>query len=71
MDDLRGLLSIRRMDRVPNARIRELCRVTKGVDEKMDEGALRCFAPLERKENEILLRGSMQGSVLVIPQLTT
>ena len=24
-DDLRGLLGIRRMDRIPNARIRELC----------------------------------------------
>ena len=25
MDNLRGLLGIRRMDRIPNARIRELC----------------------------------------------
>ena len=31
MDNLRGLLGIRRMNRVPNARIRELCGVTKGV----------------------------------------
>ena len=30
MDNLRGLLSIMRMDRAPNARIRELCRVKKG-----------------------------------------
>ena len=30
MDNLRGLLGIRRMDKVPNARIRELCGVTKG-----------------------------------------
>ena len=29
MDNLRGLLGIRRMDRVSNARIRELCGVTK------------------------------------------
>ena len=36
MDNLRGLLGIRRMDRVLNARIRELCRVTKGLDEKID-----------------------------------
>ena len=35
MDDLRGLLIIiRRMDKVPNARIRKLCGVTKGVEEK-------------------------------------
>ena len=35
MDNLRGLLGIRRMDRVPNARIRELCGVTKRVDERI------------------------------------
>ena len=31
MDNLRGLLGVRRMDRVLNAQIRELCRVTKGL----------------------------------------
>ena len=36
MDSLRGLLGIRRIDKVPNARIRELCGVTKGVDERID-----------------------------------
>ena len=41
MDNLRGLLGIRRMDRVPNARIRELCGVRKGLDERIDEGVLR------------------------------
>ena len=29
------------MDRVPNARIRELCRVKKGLNERTDEGFLR------------------------------
>ena len=29
MDDLRGLLGIRRMEKVPNERIKELCGVTK------------------------------------------
>ena len=38
--NLRGLLDIRKMDKVPNAQIRQLCGVTKGVDEKIDEGAL-------------------------------
>ena len=37
MDNLRDLLGIRRMDKVPNARKRQLCGVTKGVDEKIDE----------------------------------
>ena len=34
--------------RVPNARIRELCRVRKGVDERIDEGVLRWFDHVER-----------------------
>ena len=37
MDNLRGLLGIKRMDRVPNAQIRELCGVRKGLDERIDE----------------------------------
>ena len=41
MANLRGLLGIRRMDRVPNVRIRELCRVNKGLDERIDEGVVR------------------------------
>ena len=40
MDNLRGLFGIGRMDRFPNARIRELCGVRKGVDKKIDEGFL-------------------------------
>ena len=51
MDNLTGLLGIRRMDKVPNARIRELCRVTEGVDEKIDEGVLRWFGQVERMGN--------------------
>ena len=41
MDNLRGLLGIRRMDRVPDARIRELCGVMKGVEERVDEGVFQ------------------------------
>ena len=40
MDNLRALLGIRIMDKVPNAQIRELCGVTKGVDERIDEDIL-------------------------------
>ena len=43
IDDLRGLLDFRRMDRVPNTRIRELCGVRKGLNERIDEGVLRWF----------------------------
>ena len=52
MDSLRGLLGISRMDRVPNARIRELWGVTKGVDERIDEGVLWWFSHVERIEND-------------------
>ena len=52
MDSLRGLVGIRRMDRVPNAQRRKLCGVKKGVDERMDEGFLRRFGHVERMEND-------------------
>ena len=39
-DNLRRLLGIRKMDKVSNARIKQLCRVTKDVDEKIDKGVL-------------------------------
>ena len=48
MDNLRGLLGIRRMDRVLNACIRELWEVKKGLDERIDEGVLRWFGHVER-----------------------
>ena len=52
MDNLKGLLGIRRMDRVPNARIRELYRITKGVDDRIDEGVLQWFGHVERMERD-------------------
>ena len=45
LDNLRRLLGISRIYRVPNARIRELCGVKKGLDERIDEGVLRWFGP--------------------------
>ena len=45
------MLGIRKKDRVPNSRIRDLCEVKKGVDEKIDEGVLRWFGHAERIEN--------------------
>ena len=52
MDNLRGLLVIRRMDRIPNARISELRGVRKGLDERIDEGALRWFGHLGKMERD-------------------
>ena len=52
MDNLRELLGIRRMDRVPNARIRKLCGVKEGLDERIYESVLRWFAHVERMERD-------------------
>ena len=51
IDNLRDLLGIRRMDRVPNTWIRELCGVVNGVDEKID-GVLQWFGLVERIEKD-------------------
>ena len=51
MNNLRSLHGIRRMDRIPNARVRELCGMTKGVDQMIDEGVLRWFGHVDRLEN--------------------
>ena len=51
MDNLRGLLGVRRMDRVLNAQIRELCRKIRG-DGRIDEGVLWWFSRVERMEND-------------------
>ena len=40
------------MDKVPNARIRQLCRVTKDMDNWIDEGVLRRFGHVKRMGND-------------------
>ena len=52
MDKIRSLLGIRRMDRVPNARIRELCGMAKGMIERTEEDVLHWFSHAERMEND-------------------
>ena len=52
MDNLRGLLGIRRIDIIPNTQIRKLCRVKKGLDEIIDEGVLWWFGHVERMESD-------------------
>ena len=61
MDNLRGFLGIRKMDRAPNARIRELCGVTKEVGERIDEGVLRWFGRVERMLNDIIVKRVFVG----------
>ena len=45
------MLGIRRIDRFPNTRIRELSVVTNGVDKRIDEGVLWWSGHVERMEN--------------------
>ena len=52
MENLRCLLGIKRMGKVPNARIRQLCGVTKGVGEKIDESVIRWFGHVKRTETD-------------------
>ena len=56
MDNLRGLLGTRRMDMVPNARIKELCGVKKDLDERIDEGIIRRCGHVERMEEDWIAR---------------
>ena len=44
--------NLRRIDKVTNTRIRHMCGMSQGVDEKIDEGVLRWFRHVERIEND-------------------
>ena len=61
MDNLRGLRVIRRMDNVPNARIRQFCGTTKDVDEKIDDSVLRWFGHVNRIAKRVYV-GECPGS---------
>ena len=53
------------MDRVLNARIRELRGVAKGVDERIDKSVLRRFCHIERRENDRTAKRIYVGGVWV------
>ena len=52
MDKIRSLLCIRRMDRVLNAWIREMCGMEKGGDERIEEDIFHWFSHMERMEKD-------------------
>ena len=59
-----GLSCIRRMYGVPNARIRELWEVTKGVDERLYESFPRRFGHIERIGRERIAKRAYVGECM-------
>ena len=57
-------MGIRKMDTIPNARIRQLCGETKGVNEKIG-GDLRWFGHVERMENDRIAKRVYVGELTV------
>ena len=61
------MVSIRRINRVPNAWIRELCGMAKVVNERIEEDVLHWFSHMERMENERIAKrlyvGEFAGSI--------
>ena len=61
MNKLRGFLGINRIDKVSNERIRKLCGVTKGLNERIEEGVLQWFGHVERMENDRIAKRKCAG----------
>ena len=56
MDNLRGILGGKRIDKMRNEHIRELCGVKKGVTERVNEYILRWFGHMERMDVNRLVK---------------
>jgi hypothetical protein len=56
MDNLRGVLGVRKVDKMRNEYIRELCGIEKGVIERISECILRWFGHVERMEEYRLVK---------------
>ena len=61
MDNLRGVLGVRRIDKMRNEVIRELCGVEKGVKERISESILRWFGHMERMDENRLVKRMYKG----------
>src|SRR5678815_4819944 len=60
-DSLRGILGVRRIDKMRNERIRDLCGVKKGVNERINESMLRWFGHVERMNDSRLVKRMYSG----------
>src|SRR5678816_1591708 len=61
MENLRGMLGVRRINKIRNERIRELCGVKKGVNERINESTLRWFGHVERMNDSRLVKRMYNG----------
>ena len=61
MDNLRGMLGVKRINKVRNERIREWCGVKKGVNERINESMLRWFGHVERMNESRLVKRMYSG----------
>ena len=68
MDNLRGLVGIRRMESVSNEVIKELCGVKKSLDERIDKGVLGWFGHVGRMERVRNAKKAYVGNGLVVVQ---
>jgi hypothetical protein len=64
MDNLRGVLGVRKTDRMRNEYIRELCGVEKGVIDRINMSILRWFWHLERMDENRLVKRIYRGEVV-------
>ena len=55
------MLGVRRIDKMRNERIRELCGVKKGVNERINESILRWFGHVERMDDSRLVKLMYSG----------
>src|SRR5678816_543145 len=61
MDNLRGVLGVRRIDKMKKERIRELCDVKKGVNVRINESTLGWFGHVERMDDSRLDKRMYSG----------
>src|SRR5678816_1446621 len=59
--NLRGMLGVKRINKVRNERIREWCGVKKGVNERINESMLRWFGHVERMNESRLVKRMYSG----------
>src|SRR5678815_3865859 len=64
IDNLRGVLGVRRIDKVRNELIREWCGVKKGVNERINESMLRWFGHVARMNDSRLVKLMYSGCLL-------